>query len=699
VVCVGLGSKPYTPDLPGLRTFTGECHHTALWPQQGLNLAGKRVGVIGTGASGVQVAQEAAAVAAHLTVFQRTPNLALPMRQRKLDDEVNRRMKEDYPAAYERRRTSFGGFDYGFIEKAASEVSEEERRATFERVWEVGGFLPWVGSFKDLLINEQSNRAAYDFWRDKTRARIKDPAIADILAPTEPIHPYGTKRPSLEQNFFDIFNQSNVTLVDLRKTPIESVTRGGVETTAGEYDLDVLVLATGFDAVTGGLTSIDIRGTDGRTLREKWAEGVRAHLGMASAGYPNLLFVYGPHSPNAFANGPTAAELQGEWVAEMLNHVRRRNWARFEATVPAEEAWRTKARLAILRGLELAEWVGDIRYRARLMDGLYIFYLRTSNLPEGLRMAYGASSQLGSDDGSVGGYDWMRCVSAGLAGNHNEALACCEKLLKSLPASRKVYAHHFSIDHRVHVFASYARSLWVRGCPEKALLAIKQTISEAEMLDHPVSLCIALVWAIPPLIWMGDLEFAGEVAKRVTSVAKENLLPQFEASASGWQGALCIRRGEAARGLALLQKSLDAQDEARHALARTSFLLEMAIGQSDIGCPEDALGTIDEALSRVDQTGEGILLPEALRIKAEIVFRSHDNAFRQAEGLLQLSLKHAKSQSALSWELRSAISLTRMRLYSGECADRRKLLPAVLSRFSEGFETADLRLARTLLEH
>src|SRR5580700_2179212 len=266
VVCVGLGSKPYTPDLPGLRTFTGECHHTALWPQQGLNLAGKRVGVIGTGASGVQVAQEAAAVAAHLTVFQRTPNLALPMRQRKLDDEVNRRMKEDYPAAYERRRTSFGGFDYGFIEKAASEVSEEERRATFERVWEVGGFLPWVGSFKDLLINEQSNRAAYDFWRDKTRARIKDPAIADILAPTEPIHPYGTKRPSLEQNFFDIFNQSNVSLVDLRKSPIERVTRTGIKTAAGEHELDILVLATGFDAITGGLTSIDIRGTHGETL-------------------------------------------------------------------------------------------------------------------------------------------------------------------------------------------------------------------------------------------------------------------------------------------------------------------------------------------------------------------------------------------------------------------------------------------------
>jgi cyclohexanone monooxygenase len=340
VLCTGLGSKPYIPKLPGLSDFAGERHHTALWPQQGLDLAGKRVGVLGTGASGVQVAQEAAAVAAHLTVFQRTPNLALPMRQKKLDDDTIRRMKEGYPLAYRKRRTSFGGFDYQFLEKAASEVSDGERQTTFERIWEIGGLAPWVGSFNDLFANEKSNRAAYDFWRDKTRARIKDPALAEILAPTEPIHPYGTKRPSLEQNFFDIFNQSNVSLVDLRKTPIERITRSGIKTAAGAHDLDVLVLATGFDAVTGGLTSIDIRGTQGETLKEKWAKGVRAHLGMAAAGFPNLLFVYGPHSPNAFANGPTCAELQGDWIAQLLDHVRQRDWTRFEATAPAEEEWR-----------------------------------------------------------------------------------------------------------------------------------------------------------------------------------------------------------------------------------------------------------------------------------------------------------------------------------------------------------------------
>jgi cation diffusion facilitator CzcD-associated flavoprotein CzcO len=272
-LCTGLGSKPYMPALPGLSDFGGERHHTALWPQQGLDLVGKRIGVIGTGASGVQIAQEAAGVAAHLTVFQRTLNLALPMRQRKLDDETIRRMKEDYPCAFQKRRTTFGGFDYEFLEKSASEVSEDERRATFERIWEIGGLAPWVGSFNDLFANEQSNRAAYDFWRDKTRARINDPAVAETLAPTEPIHPYGTKRPSLEQNFFDIFNQPNVSLVDLRKTPIERVTRSGIKTSAGEHDVDVLVLATGFDAVTGGLTSIDIRGTRGQTLKGEMGEG------------------------------------------------------------------------------------------------------------------------------------------------------------------------------------------------------------------------------------------------------------------------------------------------------------------------------------------------------------------------------------------------------------------------------------------
>jgi cyclohexanone monooxygenase len=342
VLCTGLGSKPYAPDLSGLSDFAGERHHTALWPQQGLDMAGKRVGVIGTGASGVQVAQEAAGVAAHLTVFQRTPNLALPMRQTKLDEDTIRRMKEKYPEIYDRRTKTFAGSDIDFLAKSAFEVSDNERQAIFEGLWETGGFAPWIGGFNDVLVNEEANRAAYKFWREKTRARINDPAVAEILAPTEPIHPYGVKRPSLEQNFYEIFNQHNVSLVDLRTAPIERVTRSGIKTAAGEHDVDILVLATGFDAVTGGLTSIDIRGTQGETLKEKWARGVRAHLGMAVAGFPNLLFVYGPQSPNAFCNGPTCAELQGDWIARLLDHLRQRNCTRVEATVPAEEAWRAQ---------------------------------------------------------------------------------------------------------------------------------------------------------------------------------------------------------------------------------------------------------------------------------------------------------------------------------------------------------------------
>jgi cation diffusion facilitator CzcD-associated flavoprotein CzcO len=348
VLCTGLSAKPYIPDLPGLNDFTGELHHTALWPQHGLDLAGKRVGVIGTGASGVQVAQEAAGAAAQLTVFQRTPNLALPMRQKKLDEDAIRRMKEKYPEMFDRRTKTFAGFDYDVLTKSALEVSDDERQATFERLWEIGGFASWIGSFNDILLNEEANRAAYKFWRDKTLKRIKDPAVAEILAPAEPIHPFGVKRPSLEQHFYEIFNQPNVSLVDLRSNPIERVTPSGIKTAAGEHELDILVLATGFDAVTGGLTRIDIRGTEGVTLKEKWAKGVRAQLGMAAAGFPNLLFVYGPQSPNGFCNGPTCAEVQGDWIARLLDHLRQGNYTRVEATVAAEEAWRAQV-------LELAD--------------------------------------------------------------------------------------------------------------------------------------------------------------------------------------------------------------------------------------------------------------------------------------------------------------------------------------------------------
>jgi cation diffusion facilitator CzcD-associated flavoprotein CzcO len=352
LVCTGFAAKPYLPSIEGLDSFRGEWHHTAHWPQTGVDFRGKRVGVVGTGASGIQVAQEAAREAAHLTVFQRTPNLCLPMQQRKLDEKENQHLKESYQEFFGKRPESFAGMEYDVNPKSTHAVSTQERNAFYEELWQFGGFKFWLGSYEDMLSDEAANRAAYDFWRDKVRARIQDPVVAETLAPTEPPHPFGVKRPSLEQWFYDIFNDDHVELVDIKESPIERVTPSGIKTRNGEHELDhkldILVMATGFDAVTGGLTQIDIRGTDGASLKEKWANGVRTYQGLSNAGFPNMMVTYGPQAPTAFCNGPTSAEYQGEYIVECLKYLRERGLTRIEATPEAEEAWRKQC-------LELAD--------------------------------------------------------------------------------------------------------------------------------------------------------------------------------------------------------------------------------------------------------------------------------------------------------------------------------------------------------
>ncbi len=340
IACTGFAAKAYLPDFPGLERFAGPCVHTAHWPQQGLDMSGKRVGVIGTGASGVQVIQEAGRIAAQLTVFQRTPILALPMQQRALDAASQRAMKAHYPEWFRRRALSLGGlFDIAPDPRSALEVSPQERLAVFESAWQKGGFHFWVGTFRDILIDREANQLAYAFWRDKTRARIARPALADKLAPAVAPHPFGTKRPSLEQWYYEVFNQANVALVDLREEPIEEITATGVRTASRHCELDLLVLATGFDASTGGLTQIDIRGVSGRSLEDTWSRGVQTHLGLGIPDYPNLFVLYGPQSPTAFCNGPTCAELQGDWVVDCLSHLRDNGLVRIEATASAGEAW------------------------------------------------------------------------------------------------------------------------------------------------------------------------------------------------------------------------------------------------------------------------------------------------------------------------------------------------------------------------
>ena len=346
VLCTGIGSKPHIPDIEGLNDFRGRVYHTGQWPQEGVDLSGQRVGVIGTGATGVQVIQELAPVVSQLTVFQRTPNMALPMRQRQLDAAEKRKWKEGMPEKYAKRARTFGGYEYDFYDYAgptAAGHSPEKIQAMYEQYWAEGGFVPWLGNFAEIWTDERLNRVAYDFWRDKVRQRIVDPAIAEKLAPTEPLHPYGVKRISLEQRYFEVFNQDNVRLVDLRETPLTRVTASGVMTADGiNHEVDVLILATGFDMVTGGLTAIDIQGTTGVSLREKWKGGVSAYLGTMTSGFPNMLYVYGPQAPAGLSNGPSSSELHGEEVVQVLKYMKDNNLTRIESTVESDRAWRQR---------------------------------------------------------------------------------------------------------------------------------------------------------------------------------------------------------------------------------------------------------------------------------------------------------------------------------------------------------------------
>ncbi|MAP11619.1 MAG: cyclopentanone 1,2-monooxygenase [Gammaproteobacteria bacterium] len=340
LMCTGFASKPYTPELPGLASFRGDCHHTATWPETGVDFAGRQVGIVGTGASGVQVVQEVAPVAGHLTIFQRTPVTALPMQQRRLDADEQVVAKAGYPQMFKRRNVPPGNFhDIPRPEVGVFEVSAKERHAIFEAAWQKGGFAFWIGAFNDILLDEAANRAAYDFWRDKTRARIHDGVTAELLAPTEPPYPFGTKRPALEQNFYDLFNLPNVELVDLKSTPLTAVVPEGIQTSAATFNLDVLVLATGFDANSGGLTAMDVRGPNDESLAAAWSDGIETYLGMAVAGFPNMLMLYGPQSATAFCNGPTCAEFQGDWVARLFNRMRAQHETCFETTADMGEAW------------------------------------------------------------------------------------------------------------------------------------------------------------------------------------------------------------------------------------------------------------------------------------------------------------------------------------------------------------------------
>jgi len=335
VMATGCLSSTNTPKFEGIDSFGGAKYHTGDWPPAGVDFTGKRVGMIGTGSSAIQSIPIIAQQAAQLFVFQRTPNYSIPAHNGPIDPELERRVKADYASF----RVSNGQRPFGadFRDNAGSAlaVSPEERQREYEDRWARGG-LAFLGAYGDLVFDPAANDTAGEFIRAKVRATVKDPAVAELLSPRTVV---GCKRLCVDTNYYATFNRPNVTLVDVSQAPIEAITPGGLRANGREYTLDCIVFATGFDAMTGALTRIDIRGRGGRLLREKWAAGPRTYLGVATAGFPNLFMITGPGSPSVLSNMLPSIEQHVNWIATAIGHVSAHGAASIDATPEAEDAW------------------------------------------------------------------------------------------------------------------------------------------------------------------------------------------------------------------------------------------------------------------------------------------------------------------------------------------------------------------------
>jgi cation diffusion facilitator CzcD-associated flavoprotein CzcO len=336
LMATGCLTVAQVPNIPGLTTFEGQWFHTGDWPRDGLDFAGRRVGVIGTGSSGTQLIPIAAEHAAHLHVFQRTANFCMPAQNHLMPADVEARWKAEYPERRARARVSGFGHSQPQNDNRYRDLTPKERLTELEARWEAGG-LYMMRAFKDVLTDPEANEAAAEFVRDKIRATVHDPEVGELLCP-HGFH-FGTKRLCSGTNYYETFNRDNVTLVDVNTAPIEEITPTGLRTTDVDYELDVIVFATGFDAMTGSLSRIDIRGEGGKTLAEKWAEGPRTYLGLSVSGFPNLFLLTGPGSPSVFSNMVNSAEQHVEWIADFLDYAREHDVRRAEATAEAEDAW------------------------------------------------------------------------------------------------------------------------------------------------------------------------------------------------------------------------------------------------------------------------------------------------------------------------------------------------------------------------
>ena len=324
------------PDIPGLEMFKGRAVHTGQWPHDGVDFRGKRVGQIGTGSTGIQAAPVIAETARHLTVFQRPANYSVPARNAPLTPEFQRDVKANFAEIRDLLHSTSNGHPFTIADRSVFDVTVEERLAIYEAAWEKGG-LQFRATFRDLLVDKAANDTAAAFLKGKIRDIVKDAATADVLADID--HPYAAKRPPIDTDYFETFNRPNVTLVDVRKSPIEAITPDGIRTSDTDYPLDIIVFATGFDAMTGPLLRLDIRGRDEIALADVWKAGPRNYLGLQVAGFPNLFTITGPGSPSVLANMPVAIEQHVEWITDCIAHMQATGMTRIEPRAEAVDDW------------------------------------------------------------------------------------------------------------------------------------------------------------------------------------------------------------------------------------------------------------------------------------------------------------------------------------------------------------------------
>jgi cation diffusion facilitator CzcD-associated flavoprotein CzcO len=358
LTAIGILSAPTMPNIPGVDTFKGQACHTHAWPKEGVDFAGKRVGIIGTGATAVQTIQEIAKTVGHLTVFQRTPNWCAPLHNGEISDAEMNDIRARYQEIFALCSTSPGCYIHAPDPRSTLEVTQEEREAFWEKLYAEPGFGIWMGNFSDMLTDRHANKLASDFIAHKIRQRVKDPVVAEKLIPKN--HGLGTRRVPLETGYYEVYNQPNVELVDINETPIERITPNGIKSSDREHEFDVIIYATGFDAITGAFDRIDISGVDGARLKDLWQDGPQTYLGVLVEGFPNMLMVMGPHA--GLGNFTRTAEYSVEWVTDLIRFATERGLTRIEATAAGVAEW-TDHVLALGEGQlmnEIGSWMTGV---------------------------------------------------------------------------------------------------------------------------------------------------------------------------------------------------------------------------------------------------------------------------------------------------------------------------------------------------